>query len=203
MTLTGLTMATHPAVSATSDSASALGAAKPTTIPRPKHSSGALWQITQIGFVAVLALLCYQLISHFFFQSVEVLGSSMVPTLHNSDHYFLNRLAYRSHGPLPGDIVVVKDPTDGTPIVKRVIATPGQSVFFKNGSVYVNGKKLFEPYLPPGTATYGNSNSRFGQELVFCGKDQYYILGDNRGISMDSRVYGPVRRENILGAVVQ
>jgi signal peptidase I len=203
MTLTGLTMATHPAVAGTSDSLSSLDASRPTTIPRPRRSTGALWQITQIAFVAVLASLCYLLISHFFFQSVEVIGTSMVPTLRDSDHYFLNRLAYRTHAPMPGDIVVVKDPTDGTVIVKRIIATPGQSVYFRNGFVFVNGKKLSEPYLAAGTATFGNSNSRFGQELVFCGKNQYYILGDNRGNSMDSRVYGPVLRENILGSVVQ
>lgn len=167
----------------------------------PKTYVGSfLKQGFQCLMVSGLALASYFLISHFLLESVQVVGSSMFPTLRDSDHYFLNRCAYYLHTPKPGDIVVVKDPTDGTLVVKRIIATPGESVYFKKGTVYVNGTKLKEPYLPAGTYTFIHSQGH--EEYILCGKDQYFLLGDNRNNSYDSRAYGPVRRQNILGVVV-
>lgn len=157
-------------------------------------------QLLQCALVATLAFGSYFLISHYVFQSVEVVGVSMSPTLHNSDRYFLNRWTYRTHSPKRSDIVVIKDPTDGEFVVKRIIAMPGEAVLFKGGKVYVNGKKLPEPYLQPRQQTFVYSGP--DEQLIICGKDQYFVLGDNRDNSFDSRVYGPVQRQNILGAVM-
>ena len=104
------------------------------------------------------------------------------------------------HSPKRSDIVVIKDPTDGAYVVKRIIAMPGEAVLFKNGKVYVNGKKLPEPYLQPWQKTFTYSGPQ--EQMIICGKDQYFVLGDNRDNSFDSRVYGPVQRRNILGAVM-
>jgi signal peptidase I len=158
-------------------------------------------QSFQFLLLALLALTSYLLVSRFVFQSVQVVGVSMNPTLHDSDRYFLDRWTYHWHDPKRSDIVVIKDPTDGACVVKRIIAMPGESVYFKDGQVYVNGKMLKEPYLAVGTST--STNSRAREELIMCGKDQYYVLGDNRDNSYDSRIYGPVRRENILGSVMR
>jgi signal peptidase I len=148
-----------------------------------------------------LAIFSYWVISHFVLQTVQVVGPSMVPTLHNSDHYFLNRWLYHLHEPQRRDIVVLKDPTDGTCVVKRIIATPGESLYFHEGHGFVNGRQVVEPYLSPGVRTFMDSTA--GEGLITCGKDQYFVMGDNRNNSSDSRVFGPIRRQNILGAIIR
>jgi signal peptidase I len=153
------------------------------------------------GGLVVLGFASYLFISNYVLQSVQVVGASMFPTLRDTDHYFLNRMVYHLHPPKRNDIVVIKDPTDGVFVVKRIIAMPGESILFKNGHVYVNGEKLAEPYVEQGKATFTCTN--VNEELILCGKDQYFVLGDNRDNSFDSRMYGPVRRQNILGSVIR
>jgi signal peptidase I len=158
-----------------------------------------LQQFIQFLALGGLAVVSYLFISHYVFQSVQVVGVSMSPTLHDAGHYFLNRWAYHSRDPQHSDVVVIKDPTDGKFAVKRVIAGPGELVYFKNGQLYINGRKLNEPYLSRGTATYTCQKSN--EEVIICGTDQYFVLGDNRNNSFDSRFYGPVQRQNILGVI--
>lgn len=157
-----------------------------------------VWQCVAVG---ALAFGSYFIISHCVLQSVEVSGASMVPTLHDADHYFLNRLVYEFRAPHRGEIVVVKDPTDGAYCVKRVVGLPGEKLYFDNGRLFVNGRELNEPYLPGGTMTFTPEAAQ--KELVVCGKDRYYVLGDNRNNSFDSRYYGPVSRDNILGVIIR
>ena len=151
--------------------------------------------------VAVLGMATYWFVSHYVLQSVQVVGASMQPTLHDADRYFLNRWAYYLHSPKHQDIVVLKDPTDGAFAVKRIIATPGEAIYFKKGQVYVNGAPLKEPYLADGTRTF--TYFKTNEALILCGVNQYFVLGDNRGNSFDSRMYGPIPRGNILGAIVR
>jgi signal peptidase I len=133
-------------------------------------------------------------------QSVQVDGTSMSPTLPNAKWYLLNHLVYRIREPKPKDIVVLRDPADNGLAVKRIVAQPGDSVYVEGGRLFVNGKLLPEPYLEPHTKTYAGPNYR--SQMWVCGQNQYFVLGDNRDNSADSRVYGAVPRQNILGMVI-
>ena len=188
--------------------------AKPTTDPESISANAALfplarkgrtpvqsilqqtWQFLVVGCMAVAS---YYVISHFLLQSVKIVGRSMVPTLCDSQYYLLNRWIYYVRAPRQFDIVVLRDPSDNGFSVKRVIAAPGDTLYLKDGNVYVNGSKLKEKYLAPGTPTFTDSQCR-GQ-LIRCGKGQFFVLGDNRQNSMDSRAYGAVPRANILGPI--
>jgi signal peptidase I len=189
--------------------------AKPTTDPESISANPALFplprkarrpalsilrQAWQFLVVGVLAVVSYFVISHFFLQSVKIVGRSMVPTLCDSQHYLLNRWIYYVRAPRQSDIVVLRDPSDNGFSVKRVIAAPGDSIYLKDGNVYVNGSKLTETYLAPGTPTF--TDSKYRDQLILCGKGQFFVLGDNRMNSIDSRAYGPVPRTNILGPIV-
>lgn len=157
-------------------------------------------QLRQWAVVIFLVAVTYLLLSRYVLQMVQVQGQSMVPTLHDADRCFLNRWIYYMHPPRRGDVVVLKDPSDGDYAVKRVIAMDGDSIFFKGGRVYVNGRELKETYLAPRTATY--TYTSLGDELILCGRQQVFVLGDNRGNSFDSRIYGPVPRRNIVGELI-
>jgi signal peptidase I len=175
----------------------------PATVPSRKKPPGAgpFKQLLQGMAALILGLASYYVISHFFVQSVQVVGSSMAPTLHNSDFCLLNRWVYHFREPRAADIVVLRDPSVGCFSVKRIVGMAGDSIYLKNGDVFLNGKKLVEPYLPQGIRTY--ASGEFKDQLIVCGKDQYFLLGDNRMNSADSRMYGPVPRANILGMLVR
>jgi len=178
--------------------------ANPVWLPSARTAGLSLRPILRQSFqclvVAVLAAASYFLISHFLLQSVKVVGRSMVPTLYDSQHYLLNRWVYYVHAPQRSDVVVLRDPSDNGFSVKRIIARPGDSIYLKDGSVYLNGAKLAEAYLAPGTPTF--TESKYRNQLILCGKGQYFLLGDNRQNSIDSRTYGPVPRGNILGPII-
>src|ERR1700722_14079508 len=144
-------------------------------------------QLLVMALILALSIGCYYIISKYFVESVQVVGVSMVPTLEENNHYLLNRWAYHNHDPKVGDVVVLRDPEDHGFSVKRVIATGGQSVLFKDGKVFIKGKELNEPYLLPQTHTYTYSVKK--EQFITCGKDQYFVLGDNRLKSIDSRAY--------------
>ena len=157
--------------------------------------------ISQCFLIAGLAYGAFILVTHFVIQSVEVVGNSMSPTLEDSRRYVLNRWVYLVREPQPADIVVLLDPSDNSYAVKRIVAREGDSVHLKAGKIYVNGRPLNEPYLAPGTMTFAAPKMK--EELVFCGKNQYFVLGDNRNNSSDSRIYGCIPRQNILGVIAQ
>jgi signal peptidase I len=150
-----------------------------------------------VGLV-VLALVIALLIKTFLFQAFYIPSESMVPTLKVHDRVLVNKLSYKLHPVHRGDIVVFRSPPHADPgindLVKRVIGLPGESVSGHDGHVYIDGKLLPESYLPAGMVT-----SDFGP--IALGKDSYWVMGDNRINSKDSRSFGPITKSKIVGRV--
>src|ERR1051326_3493583 len=111
-------------------------------------------QLLLVVALTVLSIGSYYLVSRYVATLVVVQGRSMTPTLQDGDRFILNRWSYFRHAPERGDLVVVKDPGHADYAVKRIIALPGESLFFTHGKVIVNGKPLAEPYLAAGMKTY-------------------------------------------------
>ena len=153
-------------------------------------------------------------------QAFSIPSGSMEPQLLIGDRVAVSRLAYDLHDPRRGDVIVFREPGAEVPdepflnqmfddvlqtvglrqpheteLIKRVIGLPGERLEARGGNVFVDGKRLVEPYLPPRVTT-----ERFGPVRV--PKDHVFVLGDNRGNSADSRVIGPVPFGNIIGRAI-
>src|SRR5438067_3721229 len=154
--------------------------------------------LRELAEVIVLAVILYFGIS-FAVQAVHVEGLSMYATLEDNDYLIANKIDYRLHAPQRGDIVILRPPTNNsTDFIKRIIGLPGERVLIRSGVVYINGHKLDEPYLPEEWVNDANwpDNSSTGRLL---GPDEYFVMGDNRNRSQDSRFFGPISRDRIDG----
>ncbi len=144
-----------------------------------------------------LAVLIALALVLFVFQPVRVQGYSMLPRLRNNERLFVNKMAFNL-GPLRrGDVVVFHYPRDPKQnFIKRIIGLPGDRVVIWGGEVYVNGKRLIEPYVPARYQDYADYPE------VTVPKGEYYVLGDHRDSSYDSRFWGCVPRQDIFGRAV-
>jgi len=126
-------------------------------------------------------------------QSRQIEGSSMEPTLHNGQRLLVNRLSYISTSePQRGDIIVFRAWEQEEDFIKRVIGVPGDEIDIQDNHIRVNGYPLDEPYIA-NEPTFGTPGT------VVLGPGEYYVLGDNRGNSSDSRLHGPLPAEKIIG----
>jgi len=133
----------------------------------------------------------------FLYQPVKVEGTSMLPGLQDQERIFINKFVYRFEPIERGDVVVFRYPRDTSKsYIKRVVAVPGDHIRIEGGMVYVNGQALPEPYVPP---RYVDGHS-FPEIVV--GAHSYYLLGDHRTMSNDSREFGPVDESYIYGKAV-
>ena len=133
----------------------------------------------------------------FVYQPVKVEGGSMEPGLEDQERIFINKLAYRLENIERGDVIVFRYPRDTRKnFIKRVIGLPGDRVRVTDGHVYLNGRLVPEPYVPE---EYLDSRS---YPEVRVPSDCYYVLGDHRSMSDDSRDFGPVPRSLIYGKAV-
>lgn len=165
-----------------------------------QHSSWLKRHSLALLFVIALSIPAYYLASRFVVTAVVIQGRSMMPTLKDGERYYLNRWRYMFTKPERGDIVVIRDPGHDDFAVKRVIAKPLDWVNLKNGVLFVNGRRLDEPYLDKGSRTDAPD---LKEKWIQLGQNQYYVLGDNRANSEDSRYYGMVQFKNILGVIVK
>lgn len=133
----------------------------------------------------------------FLYQPVKVEGTSMAPLLSDQERIFINKFVYRFESIQRGDVVVFWYPLDRSKsFIKRVVALPGETVEIRHGVLYVDGHIVPEPYVPPQYADV----SDYGPMKV--GKGNYFVMGDHRISSNDSRVFGPVDSRYIYGRAV-
>jgi len=133
----------------------------------------------------------------FLYQPVKVEGTSMAPLLSDQERIFINKFVYRFESIHRGDVVVFWYPLDRSKsFIKRIIGLPGETVEIRHGSLFVNGQVIPEPYVPPQYADI----SDFGPVRV--PKSSYFVMGDHRISSNDSRVFGPVASQYIYGRAV-
>jgi signal peptidase I len=157
-----------------------------------------LLEVLEIAVIAVAAVF---IVRSFLVQPFLVSGTSMVPTFSNGDYVLTDELTYRVWPPERGEVVVFHDVSDpSTYLIKRIIGLPGETVIVKNNTVTIenkqnsNGFQLDESYLPSGTVTSGD-------EDIALSSSSYFMMGDNRAVSYDSRSWGPLPAGDIVGLV--
>jgi len=134
------------------------------------------------------------------FQATRIEQLSMFPTIHDGDIVFLSKLSYLGANPKRGDIIIFEPPyKSDKALIKRVIGLPGEWMSFENGQILINGKIFVE----------NNDHTKTDYGQIFpkvqmpqgtrLGDDEYYVTGDNRDVSYDSRAFGPIKRNEIIG----
>lgn len=135
----------------------------------------------------------------FLFQPHQVQGHSMDPNFEDGEYLLTDKVTYRMREPKQGDVIVFHAPVARRDdYIKRIIAIPGQEVAVRQGKVYIDGKILPEVYLPSDFIT--RPGAFLGEDKSYTvSKDEYFVMGDNRDHSSDSRSWGPVKRKEIIG----
>lgn len=169
-------------------------------VRRSKGRKSSARNVAEWAVVIIGAILVALVVKTFLIQAFRIPSASMHPTLLEGDRVLVNKTSYRLHDVNRGDVVVFSRPKNlhaapGEPddLIKRVIGLPGDTVQTRNGAVYVNGRALDEPYLAEGTQTLNIDDP------VKVPKGHVWVMGDNRGDSQDSRVFGPIPEDTIVG----
>jgi len=149
--------------------------------------------ILEVLQTLAIALLIYFILHTFVIQPYKVDGQSMEPNLHPSEYLLVDKISYQFNSPQRGDIIVFLPPgiNPPRPYIKRVVGMPGEKFEIKGGQVLINGKTLEEPYLK---SSHGTDYPE-----ITIPPNGYFVLGDNRNNSSDSRTFGFVAKQNIIG----
>ncbi len=151
------------------------------------------------GIVVVLAILV--MVYLFIMSPQEISGASMEPNFHNGEYILTNKVLTKFREPQRGDVVVFKSPKNKeVDYIKRIIGLPGDTVKLEKNAFYVNGQIVEEPYLPSDMIIFGGSYLQEGAEIIVP-PGEYFVSGDNRPHSSDSREFGPIPMEDFIGTV--
>jgi len=158
-----------------------------------------LWSALEVLETIIISVGAVFIIRTFLFQPFLVSGTSMQPTFSNGDYLLVDEISYRFRAPQRGEVIVFNSPTNEGYFIKRIIGLPNEKVQIKNGQIEIfntQGQEiaLKENYLLLGLKTAGNSE-------VVLKPNQYFVLGDNRDYSFDSRSWGPLDSNRIIGIV--
>ena len=165
--------------------------------PANRRPGGAYAQLRLWLRDLVISLILAVFVIIFLYQPVKVEGTSMLPELQDQERIFINKFVYRLEPIERGDVVVFHYPADPSKsFIKRVIGGPGDKIRIAEGQVFRNGQPLFEPYVPP-----EYTDRRSIPELIVPA-NSYFVLGDHRSMSNDSRDIGPIHEGYIYGKAV-
>lgn len=160
-----------------------------------------VWEIIKVVSISLAIILP---VRYYLIQPFYVKGASMEPNFHDHEYLIIDEISYRLNEPVRGQVIVFRYPKDPQEyFIKRIIGLPGEKVQIKDGQVKIfnnespDGVVLNEIYLPDGLGTYDNSES-----IIQIGENEYFVLGDNRPASKDSRSFGPVDKAFITGKVL-
>lgn len=169
---------------------------------KKEKKTGWKYELLDLLRTFVICFILVWLISHFVVRPVRVDGESMKPTLLDEELGLMNVFSRKTGSINRFDVVVVNNKEYHEDWVKRVIGLPGDSIYAKDDVLYINGKPIEEPYLD---TDYANGIRNRGEvftkdfDTVILGDDEYFLMGDNRILSLDSRVVGPFKGEDIIG----
>ncbi len=149
----------------------------------------------ELPFLLISAVLIAWVVRTFIIHPFYIPTGSMEPTLLPRDRVLVNKFIYRFREPQRGDIVVFLPPNDNRDYIKRIIGLPGETIEIRKGKVYINNRALSEPYKinKPDFSSFGPFKIP---------KSSYFVMGDNRPNSSDSRVFGPLKKERIIGKAI-
>jgi signal peptidase I len=183
-----------------------------TALSGERSKGGGYRAVIEWAVILMAVLLCTVVLRTYVVQSFYIPSPSMVPTLQVGDRIIVNKLSYELHSIHRGDIVVFERPPledqAYADLVKRVIGLPGETISSEDGHIYINGQRLAEPWLPPGPDSYtgalpSDANQQFNMPgPVKIPAGDYYVMGDNRTDSEDSRFFGPIPKSLIVGRAV-
>lgn len=168
-------------------------------VGRRKHKRSGLVEWIVVVAVAISSAL---LVRAYVLQQFAVEGTSMLTTLHPSDRVLVNKLSYRLHDPRRGDVVVLKrieSNAEERDLIKRVVALPGETIEYRECQLFIDGSLVNEPYLDPQIVAPNRCGA--DQPVVEIQTDHVFVMGDNRGGSLDSRdgSVGQVAYDNLIG----
>ncbi len=147
--------------------------------------------------VAIIVLVAF-FVRFYLVQPFVVEGSSMEPNFHNGEYLLVDKISYRLNPPKRGDVIVLHPPSSPQlNYIKRIIALPGEKIDIRSGEIFVNQAKIDEQYIPKELTLVKHTQAANFSQLL--GETEYFVLGDNRDHSSDSREWGMVPRENIIG----
>ncbi|MDP3052705.1 MAG: signal peptidase I [bacterium] len=157
------------------------------------------WSSLEILEIIAISVFAVFIIRTFLFQPFLVSGASMEPTFSNGNYILVDEISYRFREPQRGEVIVFKPPVGGSYFIKRIIGLPNEKVKIQDGEVTIfdtNGGKILlkESYVPANIKTFGDLE-------VVLKPDQYFVLGDNRNYSFDSRAWGFLAKDKIIGLV--
>ncbi len=163
--------------------------------PAPERSAGVgRGLLREIAETLALFVLVF-LVARLAIGNYAILGQSMEPNYHENQRLLVDKITPRLFGYNRGDVVIMRSPVQDIELIKRIVGIPGDVVELRDNRVFINGIPLDEPYLPP------NAYSGPTREISYwqLGADEYFVLGDNRSYSQDSRAFGPVPASLLIG----